>query len=72
MASFEYRVFTYNNRAIMNNDETLEKELLEIGDNGWELVSSVPIVSGDGSEGNMDIRTEDLSLFLKERNKVNV
>lgn len=69
MSQFEYRVFTYNNRAIMNNDETLEADLKEFGDQGWELVSALPIVRGDGgNDSDIDIRTNEIKfIFKRER-----
>ena len=66
MNTFAYKVFTYNNRAIFNNDETLESELNEFGEQGWELVSALPIVKGDGSEGDVDIRTDDIKFIFKK------
>lgn len=62
---FDYKVFTYNNRAIMNNDDTLQAKLKELGNDGWELVSAVPIVKGDGSEGEVDVRIDDIKFILK-------
>ncbi|TYS50098.1 DUF4177 domain-containing protein [Bacillus infantis] len=68
MAYFKYKVFTYNNRAIMNNDETLEADLKELGDQGWELVSALPIIKGDGSEGDIDVRTNEIKFIFKKEN----
>lgn len=66
MTKFAYKVFTYNNSAIMNNDETLENDLQEFGEQGWELVSALPIVKGDGSDGDIDIKTRDIKFIFKK------
>jgi hypothetical protein len=68
VSRFSYKVFTYNNRAIMNNDETLEADLKELGDQGWELVSALPIVKGDGSDGEVSVSTDDIKFIFKREN----
>ncbi|WP_129732059.1 hypothetical protein [Ectobacillus funiculus] len=66
MSKFDYKVYTYNNRAISNDDETLTTNLQHFGDLGWELVSAVPVVRGDGSDGDMNIRTDEIKFILKK------
>jgi hypothetical protein len=63
---FDYKVYTYNNSYIYASDEHLEKELKELGEQGWELVSAIPEVSGDGSEGDLTVRTKDIKLIFKK------
>ncbi|KRF58736.1 hypothetical protein ASG97_22765 [Bacillus sp. Soil745] len=65
--NYEYRVMTYNNMAIGETDESLALELNYFGRDGWELVSAMPIVKGDGSEGEMDIRTRELKFVFKRQ-----
>ncbi len=52
----------------MNNDETLEADLKELGDQGWELVSALPIVKGDGSDGEVSVSTDDIKFIFEREN----
>lgn len=66
MSQFEYKVFTYNNRAIFNDDSTLESDLERLGRKGWELVSAIPVVKGDGSEVDLSVSTDDIKFIFKK------
>ena len=65
MSKFEYKVYTYNSRNIYNNDDTIVGNLNELGEQGWELVSTVSLIEGRGTDGDVDINTDDIKFFLK-------
>lgn len=64
MSKYVYKVYDYNNSAVY---DTLEEELLKLGEQGWELVSALPIVSGDGDNEGLTIRTRNIKLIFKKR-----
>ncbi|MBK5446084.1 MULTISPECIES: DUF4177 domain-containing protein [unclassified Peribacillus] len=68
MPTFEYKVLTYNNRDTYNTDRLLESKLVKLGEQGWELVSALPVVNGSGSEGEISVYTDDIKFIFKKEN----
>lgn len=65
MSKFEYKIYNYNNGSSVYID--LEKELNGLGEQGWELVSTTPIVSGEGYSGELNVNTGDINFVFKRQ-----
>ena len=65
---WEYKVFNYNQNVLYNNDESMQGQLSLLGDEGWELVSAIPLVEGNGSEGDVSIDTREFKFIFKREN----
>jgi Domain of unknown function (DUF4177) len=65
MKKYEYKVFTHNASNLYSNDDTIVGALNKLGHEGWELVSTVPVVKGSGSEGDVYVETDDIKFLLK-------
>ncbi|MFB5088622.1 DUF4177 domain-containing protein [Psychrobacillus sp. PGGUH221] len=56
---FEYKCLVFNNGNLFNRNA--QGDLNELGSLGWELVSAVPIITGN--EDSTD--TNEIQFFLK-------
>lgn len=65
LAKFAYKVLTYDNLSSFNDDSTLENDLVALGEQGWELVSALPMVKGDGTFGNIGVGVEEIKFIFK-------
>ncbi|MBY0122140.1 DUF4177 domain-containing protein [Bacillus sp. S/N-304-OC-R1] len=65
MKKWEYKVLAYNERGLYNNDEGLQNLLSNLGNEGWELVSSIPMVEGSGSDGDVSLDVPRIKFILK-------
>jgi hypothetical protein len=43
----------------------LENDLVALGEQGWELVSALPMVKGDGTFGNIGVGVEEIKFIFK-------
>ncbi|MGE7667401.1 DUF4177 domain-containing protein [Ureibacillus composti] len=56
---WEYKIHDEKKRDILSDTNlTVEEQINELGTEGWELVSVIPIIGGysDGREGYVDTR----------------
>jgi hypothetical protein len=65
MKKWEYKVENYNLHVIYNSDEGMQNQLSKLGNEGWELVSAIPLVEGSGSEGDVSIETSEFKFVFK-------
>lgn len=65
MKKWQYRVLHYNQNVIYNNDESMQGQLSDLGTEGWELVSVIPLVEGNGTEGDISIDTREFKFIFK-------
>jgi len=62
---FEYKVTSYNYRFAGKSDVGIQEGLNKLGEEGWELVSTTPIVIGGTKAGDKEIHTNDLKFVFK-------
>lgn len=66
MPKFEYKVLNYNNKFILNNISTMEDQLNQLGSQGWELISSLPLVKGSSDGDDVSVEVEDIKFIFKK------
>ena len=66
MAQWEYKIINYNLNNTYNNEEGMQNQLTSLGNIGWELVSAIPLVEGNGSEGDISIDTREFKFIFKK------
>ena len=66
MKKWEYKVLHYNQNILYNSDEGMQNQLTALGNEGWELISAIPLIEGNGSEGDVSIDTREFKFIFKK------
>ncbi|EYB35510.1 DUF4177 domain-containing protein [Bacillus velezensis] len=66
MKKYTYKVFTYNFGPMYSDDNSLENKLERFGKEGWELVSALPMVEGQGSDGDVSVSSDEVKFIFKQ------
>ena len=66
MKKWEYKVVNYSLNILYNSDEGMQNVLTNLGNEGWELVSALPIVEGGGSDGDLSLDTREFKFIFKK------
>lgn len=49
-----------------SDDNSLENKLERFGKEGWELVSALPMVEGQGSDGDVSVSSDEVKFIFKQ------
>ena len=62
---WEYKVLNLDSGFLSRVDKIMEAYLNDYGSNGWELISSIPMLETEDGNENGQVEVREISLILK-------